>query len=204
MTDGHDANCAAEDDIRIARRVLEDGDLRHAAFHVAAALSTSPHDAEALALADALLRQSSDPFSLAPIKRDENFTGHRGVARAVSAAKAPARRSPAAHRRHSACHAETEFPGMGLRLDPGVGCGVGAAAAPPPHQGGLGRLRSRGGERGRSSPAQGIRRPAAPSKANSAGPASFSRPAAWCIARLAISRARWPGVNALTRRSPIS
>jgi tetratricopeptide (TPR) repeat protein len=75
MTDGHDANCAAEDDIRIARRVLEDGDLRHAAFHVAAALSTSPHDAEALALADALLRQSSDPFSLAPIKRDENFTG---------------------------------------------------------------------------------------------------------------------------------
>jgi tetratricopeptide (TPR) repeat protein len=75
MTAVHDANCATDDDIQIARQVMEDGDFQHAAFHVAAALAASPQDADALALADALLRRSADPFSLAPIKRDENFVG---------------------------------------------------------------------------------------------------------------------------------
>lgn len=75
MTENHDPACAAQDDLRIARRVIEEGDLPHAAFHVAAALNDAPDDAQALALADELLRRSSDPFSLAPLKPDENFAG---------------------------------------------------------------------------------------------------------------------------------
>lgn len=66
---------ADDHDLRIARQVMEEGDLRHAAFHVACALNTAPQDADALALADALLRRSADPFSLAPLKADENFSG---------------------------------------------------------------------------------------------------------------------------------
>ena len=75
LSDDHDPACAADDDLRIARLALDQGDLRHAAFHVAAALNSAPQDANALALADELRRRSSDPFSLAPIKRDRNFSG---------------------------------------------------------------------------------------------------------------------------------
>ncbi len=75
MADNHDPACAAEDDVRIAQRVMDEGDLRHAAFHVAGAINVAPQDANALGLAGELLRRSADPFSLAPIKRDENFSG---------------------------------------------------------------------------------------------------------------------------------
>ncbi|MBO0757532.1 MAG: hypothetical protein J2P54_16910, partial [Bradyrhizobiaceae bacterium] len=75
MTESHDPACAAQDDLGIARRVIEEGDFPHAAFHVAAALNDAPDDAQALALADELLQRSSDPFRLAPLRSDENFAG---------------------------------------------------------------------------------------------------------------------------------
>ncbi len=59
--------CSPDDDIRIANRVMLEGDLLHAAFHVAAALCQAPHHVEALALADELFALAPDPLDLVPI-----------------------------------------------------------------------------------------------------------------------------------------
>jgi hypothetical protein len=63
-----------KEDKEIARRVMAEGDLRHAAFHVGGALFANPGDAEALAMLDQLIARSRDPLSLAPLQ-DDNWIG---------------------------------------------------------------------------------------------------------------------------------
>jgi len=63
----------------VAYRAVSDGDLPHAAFHVACALyAGDPNDRKALALLDRLVSDTQDsggdPLALAPLKRD-NYAG---------------------------------------------------------------------------------------------------------------------------------
>ena len=67
-----------KEDKQIARRVMSEGDLPHAAFHVGAALYANPDDSEALEILQQLLRKTRDPLSLAPLK-DENWIGTVGL-----------------------------------------------------------------------------------------------------------------------------
>jgi tetratricopeptide (TPR) repeat protein len=54
----------AHDDLAVALRALETGDLPHAAHHVASALGEDPNDAKALALFDRILDGAPDPLAL--------------------------------------------------------------------------------------------------------------------------------------------
>ena len=63
-----------KEDKQIARRVMSEGDLPHAAFHVGAALFANPNDSEAMEILQQLLSKTRDPLSLAPL-RDENWIG---------------------------------------------------------------------------------------------------------------------------------
>src|SRR4051812_16017562 len=67
------------EDMAVAYRAVSDGDLPHAAFHVACALyHGDPNDRQALALLDRLVKETQDaggePLALAPLKRD-NYAG---------------------------------------------------------------------------------------------------------------------------------
>jgi len=67
------------EDMAVAYRAVSDGDLPHAAFHVACALyAGDPNDRKALALLDRLVSDTQDsggdPLALAPLKRD-NYAG---------------------------------------------------------------------------------------------------------------------------------
>jgi len=67
------------EDMAVAYRAVSDGDLPHAAFHVACALyAGDPNDRKALALLDRLVgdtqKSGGDPLALAPLKRD-NYAG---------------------------------------------------------------------------------------------------------------------------------
>lgn len=60
------------DDVAIATYALQQGDLRHAAFHVGCALSTDPTRPEWLALLDQIIaRATGDPLELAPLEPDK-------------------------------------------------------------------------------------------------------------------------------------
>ena len=63
-----------KEDKQIARRVMSEGDLPHAGFHVGAALFANPDDSEALEILEQLLKRARDPLSLTPL-RDENWIG---------------------------------------------------------------------------------------------------------------------------------
>src|SRR5262249_34204624 len=72
----HDAepqDRSPEEDIRMARMALDEGDLKHAAFHAACAIAADPSQTEWLALFDELIRRSPAPLEdLAPLGTD-NF-----------------------------------------------------------------------------------------------------------------------------------
>ena len=63
-----------DEDLQIAYRASADGDLQHAAFHVAGALKADPTDRRALQLLDRLIAKCKeggvDPLTLAPMGKD--------------------------------------------------------------------------------------------------------------------------------------
>lgn len=54
-------------DLALARRALDEGDIKHAAHHVACALGEDANDDDALAFADDLLSRVDDPLALASL-----------------------------------------------------------------------------------------------------------------------------------------
>jgi tetratricopeptide (TPR) repeat protein len=64
--------CAVErltpdEELTIAFRAFSDGDIPHAAHHVAGALMADPEDRRALGLLDRMIAKSDDPLSMAPL-----------------------------------------------------------------------------------------------------------------------------------------
>jgi len=71
-------NCSPqsiEDELSIAHRALEEGDLGHAAFHIAAALVLDPCHPEVLAVFDSWLAACDDPLKLVSARDDQDWEG---------------------------------------------------------------------------------------------------------------------------------
>ena len=72
--DACEAN-SPEDDIRVARGALSEGDLAHAAFHVACALADNPLREDWKALLAAIAGKDDDPESLLSVDEEEVYLG---------------------------------------------------------------------------------------------------------------------------------
>lgn len=70
-----DPPTSVADELRVARDALDAGDPKHAAFHVASALSIDARDGAALELADALLDAAPDPTALVDVSGDAPYFG---------------------------------------------------------------------------------------------------------------------------------
>lgn len=73
-TDECEAN-SPEEDIQIARLAITEGDLPHAAFHVACALADNPLREDWKALLAAIIGQSDEPDALFEVDGDEVYIG---------------------------------------------------------------------------------------------------------------------------------
>ena len=62
-----------EQDLELARRALVERDLAHAAHHIACAFGVDPGRADAMAVADELIAQASDPLELTRIDGDAYY-----------------------------------------------------------------------------------------------------------------------------------
>jgi hypothetical protein len=78
-TDSHhhhgDPPTSVADELRVARDALDAGDPKHAAFHLASALSIDARDGAALELADAVLDAAPDPTALIDVSGDAPYFG---------------------------------------------------------------------------------------------------------------------------------
>lgn len=64
-----------EDELAIAHRALGEGDLGHAAFHIATALATDPRNAEAVAVFDGWFAACDNALGLVTKRENENWEG---------------------------------------------------------------------------------------------------------------------------------
>ena len=64
-----------QDQLAIAHLAIKDGDLGHAAFHIAAALVVDPANAEVLAVFDAWLSATDNSLGLVSKREDERWVG---------------------------------------------------------------------------------------------------------------------------------
>lgn len=64
-----------EDELAIAHRALSEGDLGHAAFHIATALVTDPSNAEAVAVFDGWFATCDNALALVTGQRNESWEG---------------------------------------------------------------------------------------------------------------------------------
>ena len=145
--------CAAqltpEEDMAIAYRAFSDGELPHAAFHVACALyDADPTDKRMLGLLDRLIKASqergADPLSLAPLKRN-NYAGTVAVRAYVLAQLG--RYGEATELLAQVVNADrdrllwkwavdwVQRPGVAAQIDPGVGASLLAASSISRHPG---------------------------------------------------------------------
>jgi tetratricopeptide (TPR) repeat protein len=67
MEHSHPPPQSPEDDITIARAAVAEGNLKHAAFHVACALHSDPNRREWLDLLDQVIAAAPDPLELTPV-----------------------------------------------------------------------------------------------------------------------------------------
>ena len=66
---------SVEEELAIAHCAIAEGDLGHAAFHIAAALIIQPSDEQALAVFDGWFTAADDPLRLVAERADEKWEG---------------------------------------------------------------------------------------------------------------------------------